>query len=128
MPVDANQSRCQRYYFKTGGTSATAVGNGSKNFMNVTVHAGTDARGQFYRPTMMRASPTFAANGSFQILGQINQNLDAASDISTADGGGVSLNMTALTCELPSGSTAGHNGILRANGDADAFFEFISEL
>ena len=93
-----------------------------------TVHAGTDARGQFYRPTMMRASPTFAANGSFQILGQINQNLSAASDISTADGGGVSLNMTALTCELPSGSTAGHNGILRANGDADAFFEFISEL
>jgi len=128
LPFDVNQKRCQRYYFKTGGTSATAIGNGSKNFMNVLVHAGTDARGQFFRPTMMRASPTFAANGSFQILGQINQNLDAASDITLADGGGVSLNMSALTCELPSGSTAGHNGVCRANGDADAFFEFISEL
>ena len=128
LPFDVNQQRCQRYYFKTGGTSATAVGNASKNFMNVLVHAGTDARGQFFRPTMMRASPTFAANGSFQILGQINQNLDAASDITLADGGGVSLNMSALTCELPSGSTAGHNGVCRANGDADAFFEFISEL
>jgi len=128
LPHDVNLQRCQRYYFKTGGTSATAIGNGSKNFMNVLVHAGTDARGQFFRPTMMRASPTFAANGSFQILGQINQNLDAASDITLADGGGVSLNMSALTCELPSGSTAGHNGVCRANGDADAFFEFISEL
>ena len=78
---------------------------------------------------MMRASPTFAANGSFQILGQINQTIsDAASDINLTDGGGVSLNMSALTCELASGSTAGHNGILRAAGDADAFFEFISEL
>ena len=128
LPFDVNQKRCQRYYFKTGGTSATAVGNASKNFMNVLVHAGTDARGQFFRPTMMRASPTFAANGSFQILGQINQSISSASDITLADGGGVSLNMSALTCELPSGSTAGHNGILRANGDADAFFEFISEL
>jgi hypothetical protein len=128
LPFDVNQQRCQRYYFKTGGTSATAVGNASKNFMNVLVHAGTDARGQFFRPTMMRASPTFAANGSFQILGQINQTISSASDITLADGGGVSLNMSALTCELPSGSTAGHNGVCRANGDADAFFEFISEL
>ena len=128
LPFDINQRRCQRYYFKTGGTSATAVGNASKNFMNVLVHAGTDARGQFFRPTMMRASPTFAANGSFQILGQINQTISSASDITLADGGGVSLNMSALTCELPSGSTAGHNGVCRANGDADAFFEFISEL
>jgi hypothetical protein len=128
LPFDVNQQRCQRYYFKTGGTSATAVGNASKNFMNVLVHAGTDARGQFFRPTMMRASPTFAANGNFQILGQINQGISSASDITLADGGGVSLNMSALTCELPSGGTAGQTGVCRANDDADAFFEFISEL
>ena len=128
VPFDVNQQRCQRYYFKTGGQSATAVGNGSKNFMNMIVQSGTDTRGQFFRPTMMRAAPSFAANGSFTLLGQINQNLDAASDIGLTDGGGVSLNMTALTAALPSSSTAGHNGTLRAAGDADAFFEFISEM
>jgi hypothetical protein len=123
LPVDVNLGRCFRYYFKTTGFSNT-----SKNFMNILVQSGTDARGQFYRPAVMRASPTFSASGSFQVLGQINQSISSAGDIVLTDGGGVSLNQTSLKATLPSSSTAGHNGILRASGDANAFFEFISEL
>jgi hypothetical protein len=123
LPVDVNLGRCFRYYFKTTGFSNT-----SKNFMNVVVQSGTDARGQFYRPAVMRASPTFSASGSFQVLGQINQSISSAGDIVLTDGGGVSLNQTSLKATLPLSSTAGHNGILRASGDANAFFEFISEL
>jgi hypothetical protein len=123
LPVDVNLGRCFRYYFKTTGFSNT-----SKNFMNVVVQSGTDSRGQFYRPAVMRASPTFSASGSFQVLGQINQSISSAGDIVLTDGGGVSLNQTSLKATLPLSSTAGHNGILRASGDANAFFEFISEL
>jgi hypothetical protein len=123
LPVDVNLGRCFRYYFKTTGFSNT-----SKNFMNVVVQSGTDSRGQFYRPAVMRASPTFSASGSFQVLGQINQSISSAGDIVLTDGGGVSLNQTSLKATLPLSSTSGHNGILRAAGDANAFFEFISEL
>jgi hypothetical protein len=123
LPIDVSLGRCLRYYFKTTGFS-----NASKNFMNVLVQGGTDARGQFYRPAVMRASPTFSASGSFEVLGQINQTVSSSANISLTDGGGVSLNQTSLTVALPSSSTVGHNGVLRANGDGNAFFEFISEL
>jgi hypothetical protein len=118
LPIDVDLARCQRYYFKTQGTNA------SKNFMNVLVQDANDARGQFYTPVTMRAFPTFSSSGSFTVLGQINQN---ASSIGLVDGS-VSLNQNALRVVLPLSSTAGHNGVLRANSDATAFFEFISEL
>lgn len=119
LPYDVNLQRCQRYFYKWVST------NVYNNLCMGRVSAGTEGRGVYAYPQIMRATPSLSADGNFRIVG---------SAVATLTGGGVTLqrantnNSFIQMSGSGSSSTIGQCCEMGANNDEDAEISFSAEL
>jgi hypothetical protein len=119
LPVDVNLARCQRYFYKWVSIDSY------NNLCMGRVTAGTEGRGVYAYPQIMRATPSLSADGNFRVV---------ANNAVTLTGGDVTLNRgntnTTYIQMQGSGSamTIGQCCEMGANNDSDAEISFSAEL
>jgi hypothetical protein len=116
-PKAFEQRLIERYYWKNpGGSTQTLFGAG---FNQLT----TQAAGFVQFPTLMRAAPTFAQSGSFQV-----QHAATATAITSLTADSITQQSARLLGTVASGLTAGQGSMIRAAGDAAANIAFSARL
>jgi hypothetical protein len=119
LPVDVNLARCQRYFYKW---VSIAIYN---NLCMGRVTAGTEGRGVYAYPEVMRTTPSLSADGNFRVV---------ADNAVTLTGGDVTLarantNTTYIQMQgSGSAMTTGQCCEMGANNDSDAEISFSAEL
>jgi hypothetical protein len=119
LPVDVNLQRCLRYFYKW---VSIAIYN---NLCMGRVTAGTEGRGVYAYPEVMRTTPSLSADGNFRVV---------ADNAVTLTGGDVTLarantNTTYIQMQgSGSAMTTGQCCEMGANNDSDAEISFSAEL
>jgi hypothetical protein len=119
LPVDVNLARCQRYFYKW---VSIAIYN---NLCMGRVTAGTEGRGVYAYPEVMRTTPSLSADGNFRVV---------ADNAVTLTGGDVTLaraNTNTTYIQMQGSGTAMTTGQcceMGANNDSDAEISFSAEL
>jgi hypothetical protein len=119
LPYDVNLARCLRYFYKWVSI------DGYNNLCMGRVTAGTEGRGVYAYPEIMRTTPSLSADGNFRVV---------ANNAVTLTGGDVTLNRgntnTTYIQMQGSGSamTIGQCCEMGANNDSDAEISFSAEL
>jgi hypothetical protein len=109
--------RCQRYYFRTTGSST-----GYGNLATVSRVGNTLYRGIIEFPVTMRSRPSFSSSGSFQTL-------DSGFTFSSINGGdGASFDSHGIQVTMTSNGTAGQSTLFRQANDIDAALIYDAEL
>ena len=120
LPVDVNQQRCQRYYYKW--VSLTTY----NNICIGKVQSAKNARGVYQLPTIMRTSPSLAADGNFRMV---------AGGAATGTGSDISVIRNNTDTQFMNwvfsggtDSTASQACEMGANNDTSAEIAFSAEL
>ena len=120
LPFDVNLERCLRYFYKWVSI------NIYNNICIGKVQSGKNARGVYQLPTIMRTSPSLAADGNFRMV---------ASGNATGTGGDISVirnnnDVQFMNWVFSSGSdsTSSQACEMGANNDDDAEIAFSAEL
>jgi len=109
--------RCQRYYFRTTGSST-----GYGNLATVSRIGNTLYRGVVEFPVTMRSRPSFSSSGSFQTL-------DSGFTFSSMSGGdGASFDSHGVQVTMTSNGSAGQSTLLRQAADGQAALIYDAEL
>jgi len=109
--------KCQRYYFRTTGSST-----GYGNLATVSRIGNTLYRGIVEFPVTMRSRPSFSSSGSFQTL-------DSGFTFSSISGGdGASFDSHGVQVTMTSNGSAGQSTLLRQAADASAALIYDAEL
>ena len=109
--------RCQRYYFRTTGSST-----GYGNLATVSRIGNTLYRGVVEFPVTMRSRPSFSSSGSFQTL-------DSGFTFSSMSGGdGASFDSHGVQVTMTSNGSAGQSSLLRQAADGQAALIYDAEL
>jgi len=109
--------RCQRYYFRTTGSST-----GYGNLATVSRIGNTLYRGVVEFPVTMRSRPSFSSSGSFQTL-------DSGFTLSSISGGdGASFDSHGVQVTMTSNGSAGQSSLLRQAADGQAALIYDAEL
>lgn len=110
-------ARCQRYYFRTTGSST-----GYGNLATVSRIGDTLYRGVVEFPVTMRSRPSFSSSGSFQTL-------DSGFTFSSMSGGdGASFDSHGVQVTMTSNGSAGQSSLLRQAADGQAALIYDAEL
>ena len=110
-------ARCQRYYFRTTGSST-----GYGNLATVSRIGDTLYRGVVEFPVTMRSRPSFSSSGSFQTL-------DSGFTFSSMSGGdGASFDSHGVQVTMTSNGSAGQSTLLRQAADGQAALIYDAEL
>jgi len=110
-------ARCQRYYFRTTGSST-----GYGNLATVSRIGNTLYRGVVEFPVTMRSRPSFSSSGSFQTL-------DSGFTFSSMSGGdGASFDSHGVQVTMTSNGSAGQSTLLRQAADGQAALIYDAEL
>jgi len=110
-------ARCQRYYFRTTGSST-----GYGNLATVSRIGNTLYRGVVEFPVTMRSRPSFSSSGSFQTL-------DSGFTFSSMSGGdGASFDSHGVQVTMTSNGSAGQSSLLRQAADGQAALIYDAEL
>jgi hypothetical protein len=122
-PFDYSESygetlaKCQRYYFRTTGSST-----GYGNLATVSRIGNTLYRGVVEFPVTMRSRPSFSSSGSFQTL-------DSGFTFSSMSGGdGASFDSHGVQVTMTSNGSAGQSTLLRQAADGQAALIYDAEL
>lgn len=122
-PFDYSESygetlaKCQRYYFRTTGSST-----GYGNLATVSRIGNTLYRGVVEFPVTMRSRPSFSSSGSFQTL-------DSGFTFSSMSGGdGASFDSHGVQVTMTSNGSAGQSSLLRQAADGQAALIYDAEL
>jgi len=109
--------KCQRYYFRTTGSST-----GYGNLATVSRIGNTLYRGVVEFPVTMRSRPSFSSSGSFQTL-------DSGFTFSSMSGGdGASFDSHGVQVTMTSNGSAGQSSLLRQAADGQAALIYDAEL
>tara|TARA_R110001599_G_scaffold202429_1_gene399284 strand:- start:2 stop:1099 length:1098 start_codon:yes stop_codon:yes gene_type:complete len=115
--IGTTLARCQRYYFRTTGSSS-----GYGNLATVSRIGNTLYRGVVEFPVTMRSRPSFSSSGSFQTL-------DSGFTFSSMSGGdGASFDSHGVQVTMTSNGSAGQSSLLRQANDASAALIYDAEL
>jgi hypothetical protein len=110
-------ARCQRYYFRTTGSSS-----GYGNLATVSRIGNTIYRGVVEFPVTMRSRPSFSSSGSFQTL-------DSGFTFDSISGGdGASFNSHGVQVATTTNGSAGQSTLLRQAADGNAALIYDAEL